>query len=138
MNYIITPSNNDILHYAKGTESKAHKYVSRVMKNGKWVYTYAKNRLRGNKVTNKDAKKYGPYGEKLQYSPTVKTGEDGILREPTNTKVYLKDTRTAATVSNRPDWDTTIQNALSKPISDVSKYRNLFDEYLNKKKVAKI
>lgn len=132
MNYIVTPSNDDILHYAKGTESKAHKYVSRVMKNGKWVYTYAKNRLRGNKVTNKNAK------DGLQYSPTVKTGDDGVLREPTNTKVYLKDTRTAATVSNRPDWDTTIQNALSKPISDVSKYRNLFDEYLNKKKVVKI
>lgn len=132
MNYIIAPTDNDILHYAKGSESKGHKYISRVFSKGKWVYTYAKNRLRGNKVTNKNAK------DGLQYSPTVKTGEDGVLREPTNTKVYLKDTRTAATVSNRPDWDTTIQNALSKPISDVSKYRNLFDEYLNKKKVVKV
>ena len=132
MNYIVTPSNNDVLHYAKGTESKSHKYVSRVMKNGKWVYIYAKNRLRGNKVTNKNAK------DGLQYSPTVKTGDDGVLREPINTKVYLRDTRTAATVNDRPDWDTTIQNALNEPISDVSKYRNLFDEYLNKKKVVKI
>lgn len=40
MNYIIAPTDNDILHYAKGSESKTHKYVSRYKKNGRWYYTY--------------------------------------------------------------------------------------------------
>ena len=63
MKYVLAPTNKDIMHYAKGTESKSHGYISRVWKNGKWVYTYAKNRLRGNKVTNKNGKE--------QYSPNV-------------------------------------------------------------------
>lgn len=64
MQYIIEPTQDDILHYAKGSESKAHKYISRVFSKGRWVYTYAKNKARGNAVTNKNG---------TPYSPTVKT-----------------------------------------------------------------
>lgn len=66
MKYVLTPTDDDILHYKKGSESKSHKYISRVFNKGKWVYIYAKNRLRGNNVTNKDGKK--------QYAPNIKTG----------------------------------------------------------------
>jgi len=65
MKYLLQPTDNDVLHYAKGSESKSHNYISRVFKKGKWVYTYAKNRLRGNSVTNKTGKS--------QYAPNVKT-----------------------------------------------------------------
>ena len=65
MNYILAPAQNDILHYSKGSESKTHKYISRVFKKGRWVYTYAKNKVTGKKaVTNKDG---------TPYNPTVKT-----------------------------------------------------------------
>lgn len=35
---------NYIMHGAKGSEWKTHKYVDKILKNGKWVYTYAKNK----------------------------------------------------------------------------------------------
>lgn len=66
MQYIIEPTQDDILHYAKDSESKTHKYISRVFKKGRWVYTYAKNKARGNAVTNKNG---------TPYSPTVKTSK---------------------------------------------------------------
>lgn len=45
---------NYIMHGAKGSEWKTHKYVDKILKNGKWVYTYAKNSLgkTKNKLTN--------------------------------------------------------------------------------------
>lgn len=35
---------NYIMHGAKGSEWKTHKYIDKILKNGKWVYTYAKNK----------------------------------------------------------------------------------------------
>lgn len=67
MKYILTPTDDDILHYKKGSESKSHKYISRVLNKGKWVYVYAKNRLRGNKVITNQTKGTTPY------NPTIKT-----------------------------------------------------------------
>lgn len=58
-NYVIEPT--DVVH---GKEWKSHKYISKTMKKGKWVYLYAKNKARGT-VTNKNGK--------IQYSPNVKT-----------------------------------------------------------------
>ena len=40
MNYIINPSQNDIIHSAKGKDWKTHKYISKKKVNGKWVYVY--------------------------------------------------------------------------------------------------
>lgn len=57
MYYTVLPTNKDIVH---GKVWKSHKYISRIFKNGHWVYTYTKNRLRGNKVTNADGKNYTP------------------------------------------------------------------------------
>lgn len=57
--YVIEPT--DVVH---GKEWKSHKYISKIMKNGKWVYQYTKNKVRG-PVTNKNGK--------IQYSPNVKT-----------------------------------------------------------------
>lgn len=81
MKYTLAPTDADVLHYAKGSESKGHKYISRVFSKGKWVYTYAKNRLRGNKVTNKNGK--------FQYAPNIKTGGPNgshqfVVKDPTN------------------------------------------------------
>ena len=90
MKYVLTPTDDDILHYKKGSESKSHSYISRVFQKGRWVYTYAKNRARGNKVTNKTkgTTSYTP-NEKtkrtitnqtkdvIQYNPTVKTLDIG-------------------------------------------------------------
>ena len=74
MNYVLTPTQNDILHYSKGSESKTHKYISRVFKKGRWVYTYAKNKLRGNAVTNKNGSKgFDGSHTVTQYNPNVKT-----------------------------------------------------------------
>ena len=106
MKYVLTPTDDDILHYKKGSESKSHKYISRVLNKGKWVYIYAKNRMRGNRVTNKNVKPIGqfksdPFGDKLQYSPTIKTetiDKNGhrskVLTEPINTRDYLDGTTT--------------------------------------------
>lgn len=117
MKYILWPTQNDILHYAKGTESKAHKYISRAFKKGRWVYTYAKNKATGNAVTNKNGKKAGE-SNKMQYSPTVKTYANGEVREPANMGVYLRDTRTGATVNNRPENDPKIATATSKTVTN--------------------
>lgn len=39
---------NYLMHWGKGGESKNHKYVSRKMgKNGKWIYTYATDAIKG-------------------------------------------------------------------------------------------
>lgn len=59
--YEIQPT--DVVHRS-GREWKTHKYISKTMKKGKWVYQYAKNKARGT-VTNKNGK--------TQYSPNVKT-----------------------------------------------------------------
>ena len=109
MKYVLQPTQNDILHYAKGTESKAHKYISRAFKKGRWVYTYAKNKATGNAVTNKNGKKAGE-SNKMQYSPTVKTYANGDVREPLNTGVYLRDTRTSETVNGQYQNDPKISN----------------------------
>lgn len=43
-----------LMHYAKGSESKKHSYVSRKMgKNGKWIYTYRDDSTVVDKVTGK-------------------------------------------------------------------------------------
>lgn len=55
----------DILH---GKEWKSHKYIKKVMNNGKWAYYYAVNRAKGNRVTNRTVGSKG-----RQYSPTVST-----------------------------------------------------------------
>lgn len=114
MKYVLTPTDDDILHYKKGSESKSHSYISRVFQKGRWVYTYAKNRARGNKVTNKNVKpvkefKSDPSGWKLQYSPTIKTetiddrstdkkghrsSVSKVLTEPLDTRNYLDGTAT--------------------------------------------
>ena len=59
--YEIQPT--DVVHRS-GREWKTHKYISKTMKKGKWVYLYAKNKARGS-VTNKNGK--------TQYSPNIKT-----------------------------------------------------------------
>lgn len=58
-------SGNYIMHGAKGSEWKTHKYVDKILKNGKWVYTYAKNSLGSakNKLTN--LKNYSKNRDKL-------------------------------------------------------------------------
>lgn len=109
MKYVLQPTQDDVLHYAKGTESKAHKYISRAFKKGRWVYTYAKNKAKGNAVTNKDGKKAGE-SNKMQYSPTVKTYANGDVREPLNPGVYLRDTRTSETVNGQYQNDPKISN----------------------------
>lgn len=76
MNYVLAPTDDDILHYKKGSESKTHKYISRVLKNGKWVYTYTKNRLKENKVTNKDGEAYSPDNKTASF--TKKYGKDKL------------------------------------------------------------
>lgn len=41
MQYYILPTNQDLIHWAKGKQAKQHKYVDRKMgKNGKWIYYY--------------------------------------------------------------------------------------------------
>jgi hypothetical protein len=121
MKYVLTPTDNDILHYKKGSESKSHKYISRVLNKGKWVYIYAKNRMRGNKVTNKNVKPIGqfksdPFGDKLQYSPTIKTetiddrstdkqghrsSVSKVLTEPVDTRAYLAGTETWKNIAKK-------------------------------------
>lgn len=109
MKYVLQPTQDDVLHYAKGTESKAHKYISRAFKKGRWVYTYAKDTATGNAVTNKNGKKAGE-SNKMQYSPTVKTYANGDVREPLNPGVYLRDTRTSETVNGQYQNDPKISN----------------------------
>ena len=96
MQYILKPTEDDVLHSAKGTTWKNHKYVDIVTKNGKRVYKYgryltskAKSKITGkNAVTNKDSK--------YQYNPNIKTttnsaGEQ-VLTEPWRTKQYEVNT----------------------------------------------
>lgn len=129
MQYILRPTNNDILHYAKGSESKSHNYISRVLKNGKWVYIYAKNRLRGNKVTNKNGNKKG-----YQYNPTIKTetvvdrstGEKTSYRtEPGFTKQYLYDVENTNT--RRDPILSANGNALGRTVTNQSVYNDRYD-----------
>lgn len=121
MKYVLTPTDDDILHYKKGSESKSHKYISRVLNKGKWVYIYAKNRMRGNRVTNKNVKPIGqfksdPFGDKLQYSPTIKTetiddrstdkqghrsSVSKVLTEPVDTRAYLAGTETWKNIAKK-------------------------------------
>lgn len=121
MKYLLQPTDNDVLHYAKGSESKSHKYISRVLNKGKWAYIYAKNRLRGNQVTNKNVKPIGefksdPFGDKLQYSPTIKTEtiddrssdkqghrsrSSKVLTEPMDTRSYLAGTETWKNIAKK-------------------------------------
>lgn len=70
MYYTISPIETDIIH---DRSWKNHKYISRVWSKGKWIYTYAKNRLRGNKVTNKNAV------NGLQYAPNIRTATAGEM-----------------------------------------------------------
>lgn len=44
MKYVLRPTQNDVIHYAKGSESKNHKYITRKMNDGKWRYTYKEKR----------------------------------------------------------------------------------------------
>lgn len=50
MNYIINPSQNDIIHSAKGKDWKTHKYISKKKVNGKWVYIY---KYKGGSIADK-------------------------------------------------------------------------------------
>ena len=100
MQYVLRPTDDDILHYKKGSESKTHKYISRVLKNGKWVYIYTKNRLRGNKVTNKNGIQ--------QYSPNIKTGgKEGshiyVEHDPSNLARTVSRDRNVLNESLNPD-----------------------------------
>ena len=97
MKYVLTPTDDDILHYKKGSESKSHNYISRAFKNGKWIYTYAKNRLRGNKVTNqtKGTTPYNP-GIKTKYISGPDKHTKKVLGEP---RSYLGP-NTHATLNN--------------------------------------
>jgi hypothetical protein len=64
MEYILAP--NELMH---SREWKTHKYIKKTMSKGKWVYQYAKNKIRGGHVTNKNGK--------TQYSPNIKSNNWG-------------------------------------------------------------
>lgn len=83
-------------HSAKGKEWKSHKYIKKVMSKGKWLYYYGKNKARGNKVTNKNAKKG------LQYAPTVKTATAGELAYRYNPEYYLTGGKNFQSELNEP------------------------------------
>ncbi len=92
MQYVLQPTQDDVLHSAKGTTWKNHKYVDIVTKNGKRVYKYgryltskAKSKITGNTVTNKNGTAYSPTIKTIRgpvaisnkagtpYNPTIKT-----------------------------------------------------------------
>lgn len=61
-NYYILSSNGELYHAAKlGSAKKAHKYIDREWKNGRWVYTYHENTKPNN--TNSSTSTGYPIGQ---------------------------------------------------------------------------
>lgn len=135
--YAIKPT--DVVH---GKEWKTHKYIKKVMNNGKWVYYYTMNRARGNKVTNKNAKYTKGMGNmgvgRLQYSPSMKTYEDGYKTTPipgiTNASSMISTKRFVDQESNQQKFGNAYTGylGLTKQIND-AKNRKVRSESISSK-----
>lgn len=115
MRYVLAPTNNDLVHYAKGKESKNHKYISRVFKNGKWHYFYTPSgKSASKKTTEKDGipqtilgvntrgnlYKSGGGSHKFGYSPAEKAGKN-ILNVAAEKHKELKATKAAKELARK-------------------------------------
>lgn len=113
MRYVLAPTNNDLVHYAKGKESKNHKYISRVFKNGKWHYFYTPSGKSASKKTTETVPKNilgmnirgnlyksGGGSHSFGYSPAEKAGKN-ILNVAVEKHKELKAAKAAKELARK-------------------------------------